>query len=445
METIAVAKGAYGIAFAADGTTWFTVAEGGRVGRIGPEGGEPVYWELDEGSQPTVIAVAPDGAAWFSEFKADRIGRVGADGELSEVQLAEGAGPYGIAVDRTGSVWFTESATDHIGRIGPDGALSRFAIPHQGGFPSAIALAPTGDLWFTLNAAASVGRVDGDGAVAVIPLALQGAAPVGIAAGASGVWFADIMGDRIGHLDADGTVTAIALSEGAKPHAVVADAEGGCWFTEWGGNRIGRVDADGNLTGHDLPVEASEPHGIAIAPDGAVWSALEIGELVRIAEGRLPSLTPTHPEGTRGLGSSVAPGSDRTPVRTRSGAWVSPDRDRVGRGPRSERRAGAGASADAGCSGNTPDRNRVRAARFAGRPHLLFVVRASCPARACPVNQGAAVSESVCSLAPPIDGSQASPRPRKAFRIPVLYSEGRQRSERVNGPDNDRSDSQDRP
>jgi virginiamycin B lyase len=42
------------------------------------------------------------------------------------------------------------------------------------------------------------------------------------------------------------------------------------------------VDAAGKVTGHYLPVEGSEPHGIAIAPDGTVWAALEIGELVRI-------------------------------------------------------------------------------------------------------------------------------------------------------------------
>jgi virginiamycin B lyase len=280
MRIVEVAKGAYGVAFAADGTTWFTVAEGDRVGRIGPGGGEPVYWEVADGSQPTVIAVGADGTAWFTEFKGDRIGRISADGLLSEIELAEGANPYGIAVDRAGAVWFTESSTDHIGRIGPDGELERFAIPHERGFASAIAAAPGGGLWFTLNAAASVGRVDDDGAVMVLPLALEGAAPVGIASGPSGVWFADIMGDRIGHIDADGTITAVALNAGAKPHAVVADGSGGCWFTEWGGNRIGHVNAAGEVSGHDLPVEGSEPHGIAIAPDGTVWAALEIGQLV---------------------------------------------------------------------------------------------------------------------------------------------------------------------
>jgi virginiamycin B lyase len=54
------------------------------------------------------------------------------------------------------------------------------------------------------------------------------------------------------------------------------------WFTEWGGNRVGTLTADGSVTGHDLPTPRSEPHGIAIGPDGALWTALEIGSLARI-------------------------------------------------------------------------------------------------------------------------------------------------------------------
>ena len=39
----------------------------------------------------------------------------------------------------------------------------------------------------------------------------------------------------------------------------------------------------GELTLHDLPTPASEPHGIAVAPDGHVWVALERGMLAELA------------------------------------------------------------------------------------------------------------------------------------------------------------------
>lgn len=38
-----------------------------------------------------------------------------------------------------------------------------------------------------------------------------------------------------------------------------------------------------NIDEFELPTPNSEPHGITIAPDGAIWLALEIGALARVA------------------------------------------------------------------------------------------------------------------------------------------------------------------
>ena len=58
---------------------------------------------------------------------------------------------------------------------------------------------------------------------------------------------------------------------------VAADPAGGCWFTEWAANRIGHVGPHGVFRHYDLPTPASEPHGVTVALDGTVWSALETG------------------------------------------------------------------------------------------------------------------------------------------------------------------------
>ena len=64
---------------------------------------------------------------------------------------------------------------------------------------------------------------------------------------------------------------------------MAADADGGVWATLWGTDAVAQVDADGELALHPLPDRESEPHGIAVAPDGSVWVALESGVLVQLS------------------------------------------------------------------------------------------------------------------------------------------------------------------
>lgn len=65
---------------------------------------------------------------------------------------------------------------------------------------------------------------------------------------------------------------------------------GALWFTEWSGNRS--ITAQGVIEVYDLPTPGAEPHGIASGPDGALWTALEIGALARIS----PTTVPSTPE-----------------------------------------------------------------------------------------------------------------------------------------------------
>ena len=53
------------------------------------------------------------------------------------------------------------------------------------------------------------------------------------------------------------------------------------WVSLWGADAIARVTADGEVSTFDLP-PGSEPHGLAVDRDGALWVALESGFVVRL-------------------------------------------------------------------------------------------------------------------------------------------------------------------
>jgi virginiamycin B lyase len=274
--------GPYAVAVDAAGVAWITLVHSGQVARLSPAGPPELHDLGNPDSRPSLLALGPDGSAWVTRGGDDRIDRFDRIGGTHR-SFPVGGGPYGIALGPDGGVWFTAIGADAVGRLSPEGEVALMPVPGDSGMPAMITAGPDGAMWFTLNRGAALGRVDTAGEITLHPLPDPGCGPVGIAADADALWFAEIGAGRVGRLVPGEAPREFDLPDrAARPHAVAPDGAGGCWVTLWAASALAHLDERGTVTAlHDLG-EGEEPHGLAVAPDGAVLVALESGHLVTL-------------------------------------------------------------------------------------------------------------------------------------------------------------------
>lgn len=108
--------------------------------------------------------------------------------------------------------------------------------------------------------------------------------PYGVAVGADGaIWFTESETDKIGAVDRTGAFREWPLDffEGSGARDLTLGSNGDLWFSETDVDLIGRITPDGEVSHYPVPQGFSHPLGIAAAPDGTIWFAMnsEVSEL----------------------------------------------------------------------------------------------------------------------------------------------------------------------
>ena len=151
----------------------------------------------------------------------------------------------------------------------------------------------------------------------------------------------------IGRIDLSGTVQEYPLAEpGSQPVGITVGPDGAMWFTEFAGNRIGRIDVTtGVITEFALPEAGIQPEYVAAGPDGNLWFTSFDGAFIgrMTPAGAVTLLNANAPNFDIVVGadgnlwySGFSPGDDRASVAVEARA------DDTGRGIEHHHRRGRG-------------------------------------------------------------------------------------------------------
>jgi virginiamycin B lyase len=234
------------------------------------------------GSQPWGVAIDSSGDVWFAETAADQIGMLDvATGDITEpVILAPGSEPWGVAVKGAGSnltVWFTERGGNKIGKFVPPTMTVEYTLPAPDSQPSGIAI--RGDsLWFTESAVGRLGRLDlQTGEIREFPGKLSPPleGPQDVTVSSSGnPWLSESEGDRITLFYFSTLQNFIPIplaSSGSEPYGMAIEGEKAVWFTERTGNKLGRYTGPIPPDEYPLPTSSSLPTDVVVDGSGCAW------------------------------------------------------------------------------------------------------------------------------------------------------------------------------
>jgi len=268
----------FGIASGPDGNLWFVETQGGRIGRITPDGD---VTEFPTGLLGTAdITTGPDGNLWFTHNQG--VARMTTTGVLTNFPASTFTAGGTITVGSDGNLWFTEYAANSIGRVTPSGVVTEFLLPRVDSMPLGITTGPDGNLWFTERRYSSIGRITPAGVIT--EFTSQGFGWQIVAGPDGRLWYTDEENRAVRSISVLGVPgPLVSVTSASGPQGLTRKSNGHLWFTTELDGTIGRLTVGGKIQHFTLPA-GSGPREIVEGPNGDLWFTMQklnsIGRLV---------------------------------------------------------------------------------------------------------------------------------------------------------------------
>jgi virginiamycin B lyase len=250
-------------------------------------------YTIDPNSLPNAIVTDQRGDVWFTLGVRDAVGElVPSNGTVREFVVPgqnSSIVSWGIALDSYGNVWFTDQTCNCIRSLDPStGVFTVYQVPTPHSIPYGLAVGSSNDVWFTELGAGKLGEISPGGAVteySIPSLTSAGSSligPAGILVKDGVVWFDEAYASRIASYSG-GAFHQIPINE-PSPTGIAMDPEGNLWTTLHGGSDILQLDPRNNATEvistSVIGVEETLPYFIQVDQAGNVWFCEHYGNAI---------------------------------------------------------------------------------------------------------------------------------------------------------------------
>jgi streptogramin lyase len=237
------------------------------------------------GHTPGTVTTGADGNLWFIA-DATTIVQMTPKGRMHPYTLALHDYLAQLTLGPDGNIWFTEGCGGYAGRITPEGDATEFSTGNVNACLGAITTGPDGNLWFGTDNLGKVGRMTPQGQTTFFWALVD--YPGQMTSGPDGnLWYVGADKNDIGYIvrmNTQGTVTLKIKGVGYQGFTgIVSGPDGNLWVTridDWNDDpAIVKVATDGTLTNYPI---ASDPRGITVGSDSALWFGTVDDQLGRI-------------------------------------------------------------------------------------------------------------------------------------------------------------------